>query len=130
MEALYVFSTGHALVTNLYNSCYALYDGTSFFHLDGGGGSQILSIWEQMCVAPDSVRDLFISHRHIDHILGCVWIVRKIAEEMLLDRYNGIFRVYAHDLLMQSFLAICRGTLQPTLRDFFDKRIHFIAQGV
>ena len=127
MDALYVFGTGHALVTKLYNTCYALYDGTSFFHLDGGGGSQILAIWEQMRVSPGLVRNLFISHRHIDHILGCVWIVRKIAEEMLLDRYAGIFRVYAHDPLMQTFLSICRGTLQPSLRSLFDRRILFIA---
>ena len=37
-ELLYVFGTGNATVTNLYNTCFALRDGDEYFMVDAGGG--------------------------------------------------------------------------------------------
>ena len=33
-ELLYVFGTGNATVTNLYNTCFALRDGDEYFMVD------------------------------------------------------------------------------------------------
>ena len=33
-ELLYVFGTGNAAVTNLYNTCFALRDGDEYFMMD------------------------------------------------------------------------------------------------
>lgn len=125
MDSIYVFGTGHALVTRLYNTCFAARNGDDYFLLDGGGGSRLLAAWEETGVSPTRVRHLFISHRHIDHLLGCVWALRKIAEEMLLGNYEGVFTVFAHKALLDTFQVICRQTSRPTLTALFDERIRF-----
>ena len=43
-ELLYVFGTGNAAVTNLYNTCFALRDSDEYFMVDAGGGNGILKI--------------------------------------------------------------------------------------
>ena len=47
-ELLYVFGTGNATVTNLYNTCFALRDGDEYFMVDAGGGNGILKILDNM----------------------------------------------------------------------------------
>ena len=46
-ELLYVFGTGNAAVTNLYNTCFALRDSDEYFMVDAGGGNGILKILEK-----------------------------------------------------------------------------------
>ena len=53
---LYVFGTGHAMVTRLYNSCFGLEEGGWFFFLDAGGGHGILQAMEAMDVSAAQVR--------------------------------------------------------------------------
>ena len=38
-ELLYVFGTGNAAVSNLYNTCFALRDSDEYFMVDAGGGN-------------------------------------------------------------------------------------------
>ena len=56
-ELLYVFGTGNATVTNLYNTCFALRDGDEYFMVDAGGGNGILKILDNMQVPLERIRD-------------------------------------------------------------------------
>ena len=78
-EILYVFGTGNASVTNLYNTCFALRDKDEYFMVDAGGGNGILRILDNMRVPIENIHHLFVTHEHTDHILGVVWMVRMIA---------------------------------------------------
>ena len=78
-ELLYVFGTGNATVTNLYNTCFALRDSGEYFMVDAGGGNQILKILDNMQVPLERIHHLFVTHAHTDHILGVVWLIRMIA---------------------------------------------------
>ena len=80
MRQLYVFGTGHALVTKLYNSCFGIREQDFFLILDAGGGNGILSAMDAMNVPCDAIRALFVTHTHTDHLLGSVWIIRRIGE--------------------------------------------------
>lgn len=126
MTRLFVFGTGHALVTKLYNTCYALEDGKEFFQLDGGGGNGLLAAWDAMSVAREQVRHLFISHLHTDHLLGCIWATRTIAHAMSGGTYEGDFSVYATPDLLGRFRQICELTLRRDECALFDSRIRLI----
>ena len=67
MRQLYVFGTGHALVTKLYNSCFGIREQDFFLILDAGGGNGILSAMDAMNVPCDAIRALFVTHTHTDH---------------------------------------------------------------
>ena len=42
------------------------------------------------------IRDIFVTHRHMDHILGVMWLIRMIAQAMKQDEYEGKARIYGH----------------------------------
>ena len=88
-RAIYVFGTGHALVTRCYNACFGLVDGDGALLLDAGGGNGILSALEAMGVPWVALRGLFLSHTHTDHILGGVWVIRAVGHAVCDESYRG-----------------------------------------
>ena len=126
MRQLYVFGTGHALVTKLYNSCFAIREQNFFLILDAGGGNGILSAMDAMNVPCDAIRALFVTHTHTDHLLGSVWIIRRIGEAILAGAYSGIFTIYGHDELLSGLQAICKITISQKIQAFFHRQIRFL----
>ena len=101
-ELLYVFGTGNATVTNLYNTCFALRDSDEYFMVDAGGGNQILKILDNMQVPLERIHHLFVTHAHTDHILGVVWLIRMIATKIRRDEYPGNAHIYCHEELVDT----------------------------
>lgn len=121
-----MLGTGHATVTKCYNTCFVLREHERCFLVDGGGGNQILRILEERDIALVQIHDLFITHSHSDHILGAVWIVRGVGQLMLAGKYDGEFRIYACDEVMENLLTICRIVLMKKVTDFFGGRIRLV----
>ena len=111
-EILYVFGTGNASVTNLYNTCFALRDKDEYFMVDAGGGNGILKILDNMRVPIEQIHHLFVTHEHTDHILGVIWMVRMIATKMLKGNYEGDAYIYCHEELADTIDTLCRLTIQ------------------
>ncbi len=126
MEQLYVFGTGHAAVTRLYNTCFAIRDEEQFFMVDAGGGNGILRILKDMKISFSQIHHLFVTHEHTDHLLGVIWMVRFIASGMKAGTYDGDLHIYCHEELCRSVETICRCTLEEKLCVFFGTRIHMI----
>lgn len=126
MERLYVFGTGHAAVTRLYNTCFAIRDGEEFFMTDAGGGNGILGILRDMDVPLNRVHHIFVTHEHTDHILGIVWMVRMIGSRILAGRYEGNLHIYCHRELTETVRTLCALTLQKNLTGLFENRILLI----
>ena len=124
-ELLYVFGTGNATVTNLYNTCFALRDSGEYFMVDAGGGNQILKILDNMQVPLERIHHLFVTHAHTDHILGVVWLIRMIATKILRDEYPGNAHIYCHEELVDTIKTLCRLTIQDKFYRLFDDRILF-----
>lgn len=122
-EILYVFGTGNASVTNLYNTCFALRDRDEYFMVDAGGGNGILRILENMRVPITSIHHLFVTHEHTDHILGVVWMVRMIAAKIKKGEYKGNANIYCHAELEETIKTLCRLTIQSKFYDLIGDRI-------
>ena len=123
-EMLYVFGTGNASVTNLYNTCFALRDKDEYLMVDAGGGNGILKILKNMNVPIEKIHHLFVTHEHTDHILGVVWMVRMIATKMLKGQYEGDAYIYCHDALADTIDTLCRLTVQGKHYKMIGDRIH------
>lgn len=106
-----MLGTGNAAVTHCYNTCFALQQGTETFLVDAGGGNTILAQLEKADISLDSVHHLFITHAHTDHILGCVWVVRMIAQAMNSGKYAGSLNVWGAAPVLNVLEWICRHTL-------------------
>lgn len=129
MRSLYVFGTGHALVTKRYNSSFAIREDESFFVLDTGGGNGILSAMEAMDVDYSQLRFMFISHSHTDHILGAIWIIRAIGQAINDGKYKGEFKIYSHADLIKDLRALCDITQAQKIKVLFDSNIIFEVVG-
>ncbi len=123
---LYVFGTGHAMVTRLYNSCFGLEEGGWFFFLDAGGGNGILQAMEAMDVSAARVRGMFLTHTHTDHILGGIWVVRAVGHAILAGEYQGDFCVWGHRELIGAFRQICMAVLAPDILAQLDGHIRLL----
>ncbi|MBE5881294.1 MAG: MBL fold metallo-hydrolase [Lachnospiraceae bacterium] len=124
-QKLYVFGTGNAAVTKCYNTCFALSDGEELFLVDAGGGNGILTQFEKMNVSVNQIHHMFVTHKHTDHILGAVWIVRMVATQMHKGNYKGDFRIYGHKEVVAMLRSFCDMMLAKKHVAFLDERIFF-----
>lgn len=121
-----MLGTGAAMVTKCFNTCFTISDESGeHFLVDGGGGNGILVQMQKADIKIGSIHNVFLSHNHSDHILGLVWIVRYICQEINKDRYEGNLNIYAHPKSLDALRTICTIAIQPKLSAHFDKRIIF-----
>ena len=71
-----MLGTGNALATRCYNTCFTLHGEKGVLLVDAGGGNGILTQLEKVGIMREDISDLFVTHAHTDHLLGCIWIMR------------------------------------------------------
>ena len=123
---LTILGTGNALVTECYNTCFVLSDKKQHFLVDGGGGSTILKHLKEANIRFNDIHDIFITHKHIDHILGLLWVIRGICQAMKQDTYPGEARIYGHLDVIRLLDEMARNLLNEKEIQFLGKRLFFI----
>ena len=117
MRELVMLGTGNAMVTRCFNTAFYIQtESGEIFMTDGGGGNGILRQLEFAGADFGRIRCLFLTHGHTDHILGVIWVIRKISSMMSAGKYEGVFNVYTHDVAKEMLLTMCKLTLKP--KDF------------
>ncbi len=127
MNRLVFLGTGNAFATKLYNACFAIQQGEEYFLVDGGGGNGIISQCEKANIPITSIRNMFVTHNHSDHVLGAIWVIRFIGLYMHDGIYKGNFTVYGHQEVIDFIRYACMQTLPLKFTDKIDKRIFFQA---
>lgn len=123
-EQIIMLGTGSAMVTNCYNTCFLLKSDDECFLVDAGGGNGILKQIEKTHIKWNSIKNMFVTHSHTDHIIGVVWIIRKISSLMLEEKYDGNFNIYCHDEAANTINTICRLTLARKFLNCVGARIN------
>lgn len=95
MEKLIVLGTGSGLTINCY-SLSALLENTNgnYFLIDTGSGNQILNHLKAKNININKIHDIFISHKHIDHLWGIIPLLRYIMQQHRKSNYDGILNIY------------------------------------
>lgn len=122
---LILLGTGYAMATRCYNTCFALKNGEDYFLVDAGGGNGIFNQLNKARISLEGVRWMFLTHAHTDHVLGAIWVIRKIAALILKGQYSGNFTIYAHADLVQAVITFCRLTLPEKITRLMGERILF-----
>lgn len=123
---LVILGTGNAGVIECYNTCFALCEEGKTLLVDGGGGNQILYRLKEAKIDLHTITDVFVSHEHIDHLLGIIWIIRVLGQEINKNKYDGNLKIYCHEQLYEKIMKICELTLQQKVCNLFGDRIQFI----
>ena len=126
MEKIIVLGTGYATAENLFNTCFVLEnDKKEKLLVDTGGGNGILSRLTKANVPINEIHDIFISHKHSDHVLGILWIIRKLEKFIADNKYEGNLTIYCHSELEKVIRGLCELTFKKRFLDLFDTRIFF-----
>jgi len=123
---LTMLGTGNAAATECYNTCFVLREGEKHFLVDAGGGNQILKILKDVEIPLEHIHDIFVTHEHVDHLLGVIWLIRMIGQKMNKGDYEGRLRIYCHRQLTGVIKAITEFTVQKKVTKLFDNRILLI----
>lgn len=122
---LILLGTGNAMVTRCYNTCFVLRHENEYFLVDAGGGNGIFNQLDRAEISLNNIHHLFVTHAHTDHILGVVWVIRKVATLISKGKYDGILRIYGHDEVLETLMMICRLTLPQKIVKCIGDRILF-----
>lgn len=120
---LTILGTGNATVTEIYNTCFAFSEGKKHFLVDAGGGNQILKRLKDAGIPLSEIHDIFITHEHIDHLLGLIWLIRMVGQNMNKGEYEGELNIYCHEDLIPVIQTITGLTIQKKVCKHIGERI-------
>ena len=123
MERLIVLGTGHAVVEECYNTCFALQNDQEYLLVDAGGGNRILKHLKEAKIPLTNIHHFFITHEHTDHLTGMVWVVRMISAMMKMGKYEGQLHIYAHTKLVEGIRLICEVMLSKQVNGLWGNQI-------
>ncbi len=123
---LTMLGTGNALVTECYNTCFILEDNGKLFMTDGGGGNTVLH--QIKCAGYDwmDIRHIFVTHKHLDHLIGIIWMVRMICQFMNHGEYKGEAFIYSHKEVLELIRDLAGKLLLEKEVAFIDDRLHLV----
>mgnify|MGYP001623773395 FL=1 len=123
---LTILGTGNATVTEYFNTCFALTRDGQHFLVDSGGGNRILKVLKDTQIDLENIHDIFVTHEHVDHLLGMPWLIRMIGTKMNQGNYEGKLRIYCHADLVKTIETIADLTIQKKVTKHIGERIRFI----
>ena len=131
---LTMLGTGHAAVTECYNTCFVLEDEAAapenkkrYLMVDGGGGNGLLRQLKHAGLNWMDMKDIFVTHKHLDHIMGIFWVVRLCCQLMAHGKYEGEVNIYGHEDVIRSIRTMAETLLLPSETRYIDDRLHLIA---
>lgn len=123
---LTILGTGCASVTDCYNTCFVLSDNGQNFMVDGGGGNTIFKQLKSAGINWKSIRHIFITHKHMDHLFGIMWFVRMICQHINRNTYEGEAYIYGHDEVIKIIRDIANLLLLKRELDLIGDKLHLV----
>ena len=123
---LTMLGTGNALVTECYNTCFVLEENENILWWYGGGGSAILHQLKHAGFNWMDMREIFITHKHIDHLIGIIWMIRMICQNMNSGKYEGEATIYGHAEVISLLHNLVEQLLPKKQTRFIGDRLHLV----
>lgn len=123
---LTMLGTGNALVTECYNTCFVIEEDHRHFLVDGGGGNTVLRQLKLAGFDWMDMREIFVTHKHVDHLMGIIWLVRMICQYMKQGQYKGEANIYGHEGVIFLLKDMAAKLLSEKETKFIGDRLHFI----
>ncbi|MBQ7534817.1 MAG: MBL fold metallo-hydrolase [Stomatobaculum sp.] len=121
-----MLGTGHASVTECFNSCFLLDDDGKLFLVDGGGGSTLFGQLKKSGYRWQDIRQIFVTHKHLDHLTGIFWLIRWICQWGSRGVYEGEAFIYGHDEVISILRETSRMLLNEKEYAVIGRNLHLI----
>ncbi len=132
MEKLIILGTGSGITINCY-SLSALLENRegNYLLIDTGSGNQILNHLKMKNIDINRIHDIFISHKHIDHLWGIVPLLRYIMQQHRKNNYEGNLNIYCAEEIKQIVDMFINTTFHKVHEDLYKEivKYHFCENG-
>ena len=102
-----MLGTGNAMCTRCYNTCFMLTTPGGDILVDSGGGNGIFKQLHRADIGFERIHHLFVTHVHTDHVMGVIWLIRKISPMIYRKRYEGPLTIYCHEGVRNCIIMMC-----------------------
>lgn len=120
---LTMLGTGNAVVTKCYNTCFVLEDNDEYFLVDGGGGYTLFTQLEKAQIDFKNIHTIFVTHKHLDHLTGILWMLRMVLSLMTAKRYEGNLIIYSHEEVIDILNSMVKCLFSPKMTQFIGNRV-------
>ena len=93
--------------------------------VDTGEGMQVLKQLRLSGIKISNIHDVFISHKHIDHLLGLIPFIRKVLTSINTREYEGVLNIYCDIEIKEIVDYIIKATFQDLFQELYKEKIKF-----
>ncbi len=122
---LTMLGTGNAAVTECYNTCFVLEDSGETLLVDGGGGFVVERLKKAGYNWQD-IHHIFVTHKHIDHLLGILWMIRMISQGMNRGSFESEVWIYSHSEVIDILRTMADTLLSEKETRHIGGRLHLV----
>lgn len=117
--------TGAADSVKYFQTAFFIKDDQTNLLIDTGGGSGILAQMDRYNIDLNEIQNIFITHKHIDHIFGIFWILRFRGANIHSGTADKL-TIYASAANIALIKQVSALFLKEKVLALFDSKILFI----
>lgn len=126
MDKIIMLGTGNGGTINLYNTCFVIQNDIGNFLVDTGGSIEIIKRLNEVGIDFKEIHNIFISHSHTDHMLGLIWLFKKIGASIMSGMEFEPINIYCNDVVYEAINEVAKCTLPGKLLDLVNNVINYI----
>lgn len=126
MCKLIMLGTGNGGTFDLFNTCFVVQNSKGNFLVDAGGSIEIINRLSKNNIDFFSLKHIFISHSHTDHIFGLIWLFKRIGVRLFREKLDEKINIYCNDIVCESIKKISECTLPKKLYELLMENIRFV----
>lgn len=115
MEKIIMLGTGNGGTLDLYNTCFVIKNNNGDFLVDTGGSIEIINRLNKINIKIEDIKHIFISHSHTDHILGLIWMFKKLGRASVNGEIKNKINIYCNDVVYDAILGVSKYILPEKL---------------
>lgn len=121
-----MLGTGNGGTVDLYNTCFVIQNDKGNFLVDTGGSIEILRRLSQSNIDYKTIRNIFISHSHTDHILGLFWFFKRISRFIMREQITDRINIYCNEVVCEAIKVVAKYILPDKLMNAIYSKVDFI----
>lgn len=126
MTKIIMLGTAAASAGKSYNTCFVIENENNYFLVDTGCSNRVLDNLKYANIELNKIHNVFISHKHMDHLLGLFWILRQITILIKKKEYNGKLNIYCNQEVSNIIMTLYKMLLRKSQADIIDNFINVI----
>lgn len=110
-----MLGTGNGGTLDLYNTCFLIQNNNGNFLVDTGGSIEIIRRLKLVNIDFKEIENIFISHSHTDHILGLIWMLKKLGIAAINGEIETKINIYCNDVVYEAIMGVSKHIIPEKL---------------